>query len=163
VTLAATAALFAPRLTASPVWRATVTPLASIVGSGFLVSFPLLTHDLGFYALIAMAGLAVFAYPFGGAIRFNILHGEPLLFAKDGRGWLAFPERSAASGSTPARLSVYRPDWHRADLVTQHFWRHCPGVQGLRYRGVCTAAFLALAAMALGRRGVRHFHGRNLI
>jgi len=110
VTLVATAALFAARLTASPVWRATVTPLASIVGSGFLVSFPPLTHDLGSYAVIAMAGLVVFAYLLGGAIRFNILHGEPLLFAKDGRGWLAFLERSAASGSTPARLSGHRPD-----------------------------------------------------
>ena len=40
--VAITALLFAPRLTASPIWRATVTPLASIIGSGFLVSLPLL-------------------------------------------------------------------------------------------------------------------------
>ncbi len=95
ITLAATAAfLFSPRLTASPVWRATVTPLASIIGSGFLVSFPLLTHDLGAYAVIAMTGLVAFAYLLGGAIRFNILHGEPLfvphapLLSKGGEGWL---------------------------------------------------------------------------
>jgi hypothetical protein len=102
VTLAATAALlFASRLPALPVWRATVTPLASIVGSGFLVSFPLLTHDFGPYAVIVMTGLVVFAYLLGGAIRFNILHGEPLfihgesLFAKDGRGWLGFLESAS--------------------------------------------------------------------
>jgi len=52
LSLIATAAiLFSPRLTASPVWRATVTPLASIIGSGFLVSLPLLAHDLGSFAV----------------------------------------------------------------------------------------------------------------
>jgi hypothetical protein len=93
--LAATAALlFSPRLTASPVWRATVTPLASIIGSGFLVSFPLLTRDLGIYAVIAMAFLVGFSYLLGGAIRFNILNGEPL-FAESGSGWLGFLERTS--------------------------------------------------------------------
>ncbi len=92
VLAAALALLFSPRLTASPVWRATVTPLASIIGSGFLVSFPLLTHDLGSYSVIAMAGLVGFAYLLGGAIRFNILHGEPL-FAEGGRRWLGSIER----------------------------------------------------------------------
>lgn len=99
VVLAGTAALlFSPRLTASPVWRATVTPLASIIGSGFLVSFPLLTHDLGSYAVIAMAGLVVFSYLLGAAIRFNILHGEPIflhgesLFAGGGRSWFGWVE-----------------------------------------------------------------------
>jgi hypothetical protein len=83
------------------VWRATVTPLASIIGSGFLVSFPLLTHDLGSYSVIAMAGLVGFAYLLGTAIRFNILHGEPLfihgesLFANDRRGWLGLLESSS--------------------------------------------------------------------
>ncbi len=95
VVLAAVAALlFSPKLTASPVWRATVTPLASIIGSGFLVSFPLLTHDLGSYAVIAMACLVVFAYLLGGAIRFNILHGEQL-FAKAGYRRLGFVERAS--------------------------------------------------------------------
>jgi small neutral amino acid transporter SnatA (MarC family) len=75
---AAAALLFAPRLTRSPVWRATVTPLASIIGSGFLVSLPLLVHDLGSYAVLGMGFLVVFSYLLGGAIRFNILHGEPL-------------------------------------------------------------------------------------
>ncbi len=79
VSLVATAAiLFAPRLTASPVWRATVTPLASIIGSGFLVSLPLLVHDLGSYAVLGMSFLVVFSYLLGGVIRFNIVHGEPL-------------------------------------------------------------------------------------
>lgn len=81
------ALLFSPRLTASPVWRATVTPLASIIGSGFLVSLPLLVHELGSYAVLGMGFLVVFSYLLGGAIRFNILHGEPL-FAEANSGWL---------------------------------------------------------------------------
>jgi hypothetical protein len=105
----ALAFLFSPKLTASPVWRATVTPLASIIGSGFLVSFPLLTHDLGSYSVIAMTSLVGFAYLLGGAIRFNILHGEPLFlhgkphFAKGGRGWLGTVE----SASHPALALAY--------------------------------------------------------
>lgn len=79
VTLGAAAAiLLAPRLTNSPVWRATVTPLASIIGSGFLVSLPLFAGVLGDYALWGMMALVVAAYFIGGAIRFNIIHGEPL-------------------------------------------------------------------------------------
>jgi hypothetical protein len=36
------------RLGASSSWKATVTPLASIMGSGFLLSAPLLTGVVGF-------------------------------------------------------------------------------------------------------------------
>ncbi len=79
--LVTAAIVLSPRLTKSEVWRATVTPLASIIGSGFLVSLPLFAGVLGDYALIGMTALVVVAYLLGGAIRFNILHGEPL-FAK---------------------------------------------------------------------------------
>jgi hypothetical protein len=73
-----------PRLRASEAWRATVTPLASIIGSGFLVSLPLLANDVGAYAFFAMMALVGASYLLGGAIRFNIIHGEPL-FDTDGR------------------------------------------------------------------------------
>jgi hypothetical protein len=39
---------FSKRLRASSSWSATVTPLASIMGSGFLLSAPLLTGVVGF-------------------------------------------------------------------------------------------------------------------
>ena len=60
-------------------WRATVTPLASIIGSGFLVAGPILGHVAGDFAVLAMAGLCALAYLFGAAIRFNIRHVEPAL------------------------------------------------------------------------------------
>lgn len=59
-------------------WGATVTPLASIIGSGFLVIAPLLAAVAGSYALAAMLGIVVLAYAVGHAIRYNIAHAEPL-------------------------------------------------------------------------------------
>ena len=59
-------------------WSATVTPLASIIGSGFLVSVPLLASAIGIWAVLAVAGLTALAYVIGGAIRYNIRYGEPI-------------------------------------------------------------------------------------
>tara|TARA_R110000824_G_scaffold257497_5_gene446459 strand:- start:378 stop:1589 length:1212 start_codon:yes stop_codon:yes gene_type:complete len=66
--------LLSPRLSKSTVWRATVTPLASIIGSGFLVLAPILVSDYGYMAPLIMAGLCLGAFLFGAAIRFNIFH-----------------------------------------------------------------------------------------
>lgn len=59
-------------------WSATVTPLASIIGSGFLVSVPLLASAIGVWAVAAVVALTALAFLIGGAIRYNIEHGEPL-------------------------------------------------------------------------------------
>ena len=69
---------FSKRLSKSSDWQATVTPLASVMGSGFLVSAPLLGNIVGNLAVICMALLLVLAYAIGGAIRFNIRHFEPI-------------------------------------------------------------------------------------
>jgi len=69
---------FSRRLTASSSWKATVTPLASIMGSGFLVSAPLLAGIVGNLALLCMAALLVLAYAVGAVMRFNIRHFEPI-------------------------------------------------------------------------------------
>lgn len=58
-----------------------MTPLASIIGSGFLVSVPLLAGEVGNWSVFAMAALIGAAYLVGAAIRFNIRHVEPLLAA----------------------------------------------------------------------------------
>ncbi len=62
----------------SKAWSATVTPLASIIGSGFLVSVPLLASSLGVWAVAAVIGLTALAFLMGGAIRYNIEFGEPI-------------------------------------------------------------------------------------
>lgn len=60
-------------------WQATVTPLASIIGSGFLIIAPMLGGIVGNMTPWVMLLIVVFAYLIGGVIRFNIRHVEPLL------------------------------------------------------------------------------------
>jgi hypothetical protein len=64
--------LVQPRLYRNRPWRAMITPLASIIGSGFLVLGPILNASYGIYAPLAMAVLCLVAYLFGAAIRYNI-------------------------------------------------------------------------------------------
>lgn len=85
VTLTMVGLLSWPRLARAPLWKATVTPLASIIGSGFLVLGPILVQAYGAWTPLAMALLCLVAYAIGAAIRFNIL-----VRAKDG------PETGAA-------------------------------------------------------------------
>ncbi len=73
------ALLLSKRLRDNRRWRATVTPLASIIGSGFLVIVPLLGNAVGGYAPLAMLAVVSLAYLIGAAIRFNIRVAEPLL------------------------------------------------------------------------------------
>jgi hypothetical protein len=79
--LLAAAWLFRPALRRSTSWVATVTPLASIIGSGFLVVAPLLAHAVDGWAPVAMTVIVLLAYAIGAVIRFNIRHAEPLLGA----------------------------------------------------------------------------------
>lgn len=83
-TVVAAVLAFSPRLAKSAAWNATVTPLASIMGSGFLVSAPLLGGIVGNLAVVCMAMLLVLAFAVGGAIRFNIRYFEPI--ENDGHG-----------------------------------------------------------------------------
>jgi hypothetical protein len=84
--------LLQPTLLERPFWRATITPLASIIGSGFLIIAPLLGVIAGEQALGAMLLILLLAYSVGGIIRFNIRHAEPPL-AVGGRPALAATER----------------------------------------------------------------------
>ena len=77
-------------------WGATVTPLASIIGSGFLVVAPLLASVAGSYALAAMLLIVVLAYFIGAVIRFNISHSEPL--ESSGRGPAGLRQVARISG-----------------------------------------------------------------
>ncbi|MGD9591093.1 MAG: hypothetical protein AB7V32_01065 [Candidatus Berkiella sp.] len=69
--------LFSKRIRQSRLWHATVTPLASIIGSGFLVSAPLLMLVAGKYAVLIMLLIVTIAYFLGSSIRLNILYSEP--------------------------------------------------------------------------------------
>ena len=71
--------MFHPRVTQNNSWHATLTPLSSIIGSGFLILPPLLVSVVGVYSPVAVVGIVFFAYAIGSVIRFNIIHAEPLL------------------------------------------------------------------------------------
>ncbi len=80
-TLAVTTLLFSRPVEKSGWWAATAIPLASIIGSGFLVIAPILQMSTGTLAVGAMAFLVTLAYLIGSAIRFNIRYVEPKLAA----------------------------------------------------------------------------------
>jgi len=73
-----------PRVRKNIWWGATVTPLASIIGSGFLVIAPLLAAAVGSYPPVARLLIILLAYTVGHAIRYNIKYAEPLEAAKTG-------------------------------------------------------------------------------
>jgi len=99
---------FSKRLSKSSNWKATVTPLASIMGSGFLVSAPLLAGVVGNLAVVCMAVLLVLAYAIGGAIRFNIRHFEPIEHSGHGPAQsIAFLSRIVLAGAYFISVSFY--------------------------------------------------------
>ena len=57
---------------------ASVTPLASIFGSGFLIIVPVLERALGGLAVLGAVGVSAVAWTVGSAIRHNIQVVEPL-------------------------------------------------------------------------------------
>jgi len=69
---------FTPVIRQSSTWKATATPLASIMGSGFLVCAPLLANTVGNLAVFCMAGLLLLAFLVGSTMRFNIRYFEPI-------------------------------------------------------------------------------------
>lgn len=73
-----------PKVANASLWRATITPLASIIGNGFLVLGLILNVSFGGYAPIAMLTLRLIAWGFSDAIRFKIMD----LDHKPGRGGL---------------------------------------------------------------------------
>ncbi len=80
--VAAFAILWSPAVRRSDTWAATATPLASIIGSGFLVVAPLLGYTVGNWAIVAMLGIVALAYAVGGAVRYNIRHVESIAEAR---------------------------------------------------------------------------------
>ena len=98
---------FSKRLAKSQNWKATVTPLASIMGSGFLVSAPLLAGVVGNLAVICMAVLLVLAFLLGGVIRFNIKHFEPIEKERGAAQDVAFLSRIVLVGAYFISVTYY--------------------------------------------------------
>lgn len=63
-----------PQVRDAAFWRATVTPLASIIGSGFLVVVPLLAGIAGPMSVLAIGAIVALSFWLGAAVRYNIVH-----------------------------------------------------------------------------------------
>lgn len=88
-------------------WRATSTPLASIMGSGFLISAPLLAHAVGVWALACMSVLLLLAYLIGGALRFNIQRFEPIEHQRGAVQSVALASRLVLAGAYFVSITYY--------------------------------------------------------
>ncbi len=120
--------MFQPRLIKWDKWRATVTPLASIIGSGFLVSGPILAHVSGRWAALAMFFLCVVGYVYGSVIRHNIIYIEPLLDNKRNKKILGLERLSefvlvlAYFISIAFYLNLFSAFALRSGNITQAIW-----------------------------------------
>ncbi|MEO6215276.1 MAG: hypothetical protein ABIO86_04550 [Sphingomonas sp.] len=98
------------RFARSESWAATVTPLASIIGSGFLISGPLLAREFGGAAFWAMAVLLLLAYAVGAVIRSNIVHVEDYLAEapfNDQVVWFARVTQLVLAGAYAVSVAYY--------------------------------------------------------
>lgn len=138
--------IFSRRLNASRKWQATVVPLASIMGSGFLVSAPLLAGAVGNLALACMAALLAFAFLVGDAVRFNIRHFEPVEAARPGAVQrVAFLSRIVLAGAYFISVSYYLQ-------LLAAFSLHFTGIKspGLAH-GLTTALLLVIGGIGVWR------------
>lgn len=78
------------------------------MGSGFLVSAPLLAGSVGNLAVICMAALLILAYAVGSAMRFNIRHFEPIENSGHGPAQtIAFLSRIVLAGAYFISVTYY--------------------------------------------------------
>lgn len=85
--------LYLKRIRTNKLWKATMTPLASIIGSGFLIAAPILDRLAGESAPFLMILLCVLSFCIGEVIRWNIKDVEPLLDSKNSKKSLQLNER----------------------------------------------------------------------
>ena len=162
VAILVTIALTFGRFARSDGWRAIVTPLASIIGSGFLICGPLLAREFGSAALGAMAVLLAIAYAAGWVIRFNIVHVENHLANarfNDPVAWLARVTQGVLALAYAVSVAYY------LKLLAEFSLKPVaidPASQPLAANVIVTVLIVLLTLLALGGslRKVEHLaHG----
>lgn len=158
VALVVTAVLSTGPVQRSKGWAATVTPLASIIGSGFLICGPLLAREFGSAAAQAMGLLLVLAYALGAVVRFNIARLEPLLAkasAHDPIVWTSRATQTVLAAAYAVSTAYYLK--LLAEFALKPLALGEP-VHSLASRGMVTAivaVFVALAASGGHQRMIR--------
>ncbi|KKW90810.1 hypothetical protein YP76_18990 [Sphingobium chungbukense] len=159
---AVTAFLTFSRFARTDSWRATVTPLASIIGSGFLICGPILAREFGRAAIIAEAILLLIAYAAGAVIRFNIVHVENYLASarvNDPLAWLARATQGVLAIAYAISVAYYLK--LLAEFLLKPFDTD-PAWHMLASNAIVTTFIVAIVALALGNglRRVEHLaHG----
>lgn len=160
--VAVTAFLTFGRFARSESWRATVTPLASIIGSGFLICGPILAREFGRAAILAEAALLLIAYAAGAVIRFNIIHVENYLEAarlNDPVAWLARITQGVLALAYAISVAYYLKllaEFLLKPIATDPAWHATAS------NGIVTLILLGIIALAFGNglRRVEHLaHG----
>lgn len=150
------------RFARSESWRATVTPLASIIGSGFLICGPILAKEFGRAAIIAEAALLLIAYAAGAVIRFNIIHVENYLAKagfNDPVSWLARVTQGVLALAYAISVAYY------LKLLAEFLLKPIgvdPAWHALASNATVTVIILAIIALAFGNglKRVEHLaHG----
>ncbi len=140
-----------PKLRENIWWNATITPLASIIGSGYLVIAPLLAAIAGSYALAAMLAIVVLAYGVGHIIRYNIEYAEPAEASSHAPQTLVLSSKLASiSLSVAYVISVA----FYIRLLASFAFSLTPFSNGL-YENILTSAILMGIAAVGFRRGLR--------
>lgn len=147
--LGVTALLSLTSFARSTPWRATVTPLASIIGSGFLICGPLLAREFGSAAILAMAALLLIAYAVGAVVRFNIIHVEnltPKLALNDPFAWAMRAAQVMLAIAYAVSVAYYLKllaEFTMRPLAVSEAWH------GLIANGLVTAIIMILTALTL--------------
>ena len=138
------ALLVSPKVRMNRNWAATVTPLASIVGSGFLVSVPLISGRVGIWSVPVIALLVSIAYFLGGAIRYNIRYGEALLAGAEAEGGL----RSVETLSHLVLIAAYFVSVAYYLVLLSTFGLKLFGIENARFtNGISTALIVAICGL----------------
>ncbi len=151
--------LFQPRLLNTPKWRAIVTPLASIIGSGFLVAGPILAHVAGNFAWIAMAALCALAWLFGAAIRQNIRLVEPVMEAEDPPAIILTLERAS---SFALAFAYFISVTYYLNLFASFALKSADIVDPLLIKSLSSAAIITLGAIGTWR-GLRALENVEIV
>lgn len=140
--------LLLPRLRHSQSWGATLTPLASIIGSGFLVSAPLLGRITGNDAIFAIAALSVLGFLIGAVIRFNIAHVEPALEQHEPDPLLLWSERL---GRLVLILAYFVSVTYYLMLLSSFLLKAAHWQNPLLVRGITTFILASIGSIGLWR------------
>lgn len=143
---------FSKRLRASKAWKATLTPLASIMGSGFLVCAPLIGGIAGPWSVFFMLILLAMAYCVGEALRYNIRHFEPIEH-KEG-----FPQKVAFLSRAVLSLAYFISVAYYLQLLST-FALTSMGIQDELMEEILTTSILGVIAFVGITKGLSSLEG----